>query len=354
LLHARRVPTPPLPPGRDLWSYYTVPPGPRPEVVAVPCVDWIDRVPRKLQYLPARLQELSFARNAARIARRMHAGAAVLSREVETADALVRRAGAPVFLEIHRVPGGDKRRAWLLRAAPLCAGIVAISGGVRDDLVELGIDADSIAVEHDAMEPTRFANPPSKEDARRELGIEAGASVVVYTGGLLVWKGVGLLVDVARSMPELLFLIVGGMDEDVQRLRADLRGAKNVRVEGFQPPERVVTYLAAADVGVVPNRSAPEISARYTSPLKVFEAMAVGLPLVVSDLPSLREILTPDEDAVFVDPDDASALRLGLARLLRKKELCDSIRARLLARAPRHTWDARARRLLSWMRKAAA
>jgi glycosyltransferase involved in cell wall biosynthesis len=172
---------------------------------------------------------------------------------------------------------------------------------------------------------------------------------VVYSGGLLPWKGVDVVVDVARSLPECTFLIVGGMDADVERLRRSPRTPKNVRLAGFQPPARVVDYLVAADAGVVPNRAKPEISARYTSPLKVFEAMAVGLPLVVSDLPSLREILRPDEDALFVTPDDATSLRLALEKLFRSDELRQRLRANLRARAPEHTWDARARRLLEWM-----
>ena len=60
LLHARRIPTPRLPDGQDLLDYYGVAPiaapAPKPTIEAVPCFDWIDRVPTRLQYLPARLQ----------------------------------------------------------------------------------------------------------------------------------------------------------------------------------------------------------------------------------------------------------------------------------------------------------
>ena len=350
LLHARRVPTPPLPPGQDVWDYYGVPAegGERPAIEALPCVDWIDRVPARLQYWPARVQELTFARTAAKRVLARHADATVLSRELEAARTLVRRGHDRTYLEIHRVPGGDRRRAWLREAAAGCRGVVAISGGVREDLVALGVEPSKIVVEHDGYEAARFAHPPAREAARERLGVGADAQVVVYTGGLLPWKGVDVLVDLARGMPELTFLIVGGMDADVQRLRARLRGAGNVRLEGFQPPARVVEYLAAADVGVAPNRSQPAISARYTSPLKVFEAMAMGLPLVVSDLPSLREILGEDE-AFFVPADDGSALRLALIKLFKSPELRARLGAALHRRAPEHTWDARAVRLLEWM-----
>jgi glycosyltransferase involved in cell wall biosynthesis len=357
LLHARRHETPALPAGQDLFDYYAVPPGPRPAVAAVPCVDWIDRTPTRLQFAPARVQELSFARNAAGCVRRSHAGALVLSREIEAARLLVPGRGASaarrVFLELHRVPGGLLRRRWLLRTAPACGGIVAISNGVRDDLIALGVEPGRIRVEHDAADLERFRALPERAAARRELALAPDAPLVVYAGGLRAWKGVELLAGAARRLPDVRFVVAGGLEQDVARIRALFRGLANVRIDGFQPPARVPLYLAAGDVGVVPNRSSPAISARYTSPLKVFEALAAGLPLVASDLPSLRELLRADVDAVLVAPDDEAALADGIARLLGDAELRASFAARGRARAPERSYDARARRILAWMQEAA-
>jgi len=347
LLHARRFPTPALPAGQDLFDYYDVDPGPRPDVRALPCVDWIDRVPTRLQFVPARVQEWTFSRTAARAAEQL--GGRVLSREIECGARLARRRHPHLFLEIHRVPGGRLRRRWLDRAARGARGVVAISSGVRDDLVAAGVDAGKVLVEHDAVAASRLSGLPERDEARERLGLDPGAFVVAYTGGLLAWKGVDLLVDAARELPDLTFVVAGGMDADVRRLRERARGLAHVRIDGFQPPARVADYLAAADVGVVPNRSRPAISARYTSPLKIFEALGAGLPLVVSDLPSMRDILEPEREAVFVAPDDARALAAGLERLARDDELRRRIAAEVRTRAREHTWDARARRLLDWM-----
>lgn len=348
LVHARRRDTPPVDDPDALWDYYGLPSGARPEVHAAACVDWIDLVPRKLQYVPARLQELSFAKNATRLVQREYAGAWVLSRELECARQLVRAGRRGVFLEIHRVPGGRARRRWLLEAAQGCAGLVAISGGVREDLIGLGVAADAIVVEHDGFETGRFEGLPERAAARRELGLPEGGPLVVYTGGLLAWKGVDVLVDAARALPEVHFAIAGGMDADVASLKARAAGLGNLRFDGFQPPERVPLYLAAGDVGVVPNRSTPAISARYTSPLKVFEAQAAGLPLVVSDLFSMRDVLS-EEQALFVAPDDPAALAQGLREVLADPVRRQGMAAALRAGASEHSWDARARRLLDWM-----
>lgn len=349
LLHAARTKTMTLPPGVSLWGFYGIPEERAPAVEAVPCVDWIDRVPRVLQYAPARLQEQTFARGAAKRVLAGFSGARVLSREVETALCLVRAKREDVFLEIHRVPGGKLRRRWLVEAARGVRGVLAISGGVREDLLRLGIGEDQIQVEHDGFDPALFAGRPGRIEARATLGLPEGVPVVVYTGGLLAWKGADVLVEAARALPDVYFVVVGGMDGDVRRLRARAGGLANVRLDGFQLPTRVPLYLAAADVGVVPNRSKPAISARYTSPLKVFEAMAAGLPLVASDVPSLRELLLDGRDALLVPPDDPGALAQGIARLAGDAALRARLGESLSSRAAAHTWDARAARILDWM-----
>jgi len=341
LLHAERRDTP-QETTEAILEAQGVQPAPGLEIRSIRCSDWIDRMPRPLQYIPARLQELSFARNAARRILTRYPEAQVLSRELETARHLVREGHVRTSLELHRVPGGATRQRWLLEAAAGCRRVIAISGGVRDDLLELGVEEAKVTVEHDAYDPALFAELPSKADARAELQVDPGRQVVVYTGGLLAWKGVDVLIEAARKLPEPLFLIAGGMPDDVKRVRTLAAGLPNVRIDGFQPPARVPLYLACADVASMPNRSRPAISSRYTSPLKAFEYMAAGLPIVASDLPSLREALAGQAGVVYASPDDPESLGLALSEALEGP----------LASSPalEATWARRAERLLEAMR----
>lgn len=349
LLHAERHPTPALPPGKTLFQHYAVSIDPEPEVVAVPCRDYIDRTPTRLQYLPARLQELTFARNAARAV-----GSAgtewALTRELETARHLVRAGHQGTFLELHRVPGGRMRQRWLREALDGVRGVVAISGGVAEDLLGLGLDRDRLLVEHDAADLEPFSQGVTQAAARGELGLTEGRPLVVYAGSLLPWKGVEILVDAAGFLPEADFLIAGGSPEEVERLSQRSKGLTNLRLDGHQDPGRVPNYLIAADVFCVPNRSEPAISARYTSPLKIFEAMAAGIPMVVSDLPAMRDILS-EREAEFVAPDSATALAAGLRALIEDPHRRYHMSKRLRIRAPKHSWERRASRILEWMKE---
>lgn len=355
IVHARRRDTPDMPAGEVFQRSIagSTPGAGLPGLVAAPCVDWIDRVPRSLQFLPARAQEMSFGRSAAKIIRARFQDALVVARDVEVAHAL-RARGRRLAWEVHRVPGGRWRRRLARRT--LASGVlpIAISGGVADDLARhFALEREGIPVLHDAVDPAFARSMPARAEARDRLGLDAGRPVVLYAGGLMEWKGVDTLVDAARgdALGEAQVLIVGGMDKDVERLRRLAQGEPAVRVDGFRPAPEIPTYLAAADIAVVPNRRAPRISSHYTSPLKVFEAMAAGLPLVVSDLPSLRDVLD-DETAVFVEPENPAALGRALIELLIDPDRRERLAAAALARVSDNTWEARAERILQLFRSA--
>ncbi|HZJ69725.1 MAG TPA: glycosyltransferase, partial [Planctomycetota bacterium] len=100
-----------------------------------------------------------------------------------------------------------------------------------------------------------------------------------------------------------------------------------------------------------PNSARSEISVRHTSPLKLFEAMSTGRPIVASDLPSLREVLRDGENAVLVPPDDPGALAAGLSRVFSD----DHLRRRLSGQAKRevepYDWHARGRAVAHFLRE---
>ncbi len=197
LVHAKRTHTMALPDGQSIWDYYGVAAAPQPEAIAVSNLDAIDFFPRWLQYAPARIQEWSFYRAAARLIREEHSEALVLSREVETARALLRSGISRVFLEVHRVPGGRLRRAWLEETTRSALGVLAISGGVREDLI--------------AMELLQVAIEPG--NAQSGVG-ERGHQLV--HGRLEVAEHEGRLVGIGMQEPAQHVQVICGVGGDLK------------------------------------------------------------------------------------------------------------------------------------------
>ncbi|HEX2326351.1 MAG TPA: glycosyltransferase, partial [Chloroflexota bacterium] len=258
----------------------------------------------------------------------------------------------PLFWEAHDLPQGSAARLALRRLLPHLLGVVAISEGLGAELRALGVLEAGLLVAPDAFDPRRFAGLPSRAEARARLGLPAEGRVVAYTGHLYAWKGAHALARAAGLLPpDVQVCIVGGTPADVAAFERYLveSGSQRVRLVGYVPPGEVPLWLAAADVLALPNSAGEAISARYTSPLKLFEYMAAGRAIVASDLPSLREVLRDGVNARLVAPDSPADLARGLAELLDSPALAERLGARAQADVAGRTWDARARAVLDFI-----
>lgn len=269
-----------------------------------------------------------------------HGLAAVVGRDL---DALVSGARAASPRKQRRLQARE-RRVWA-RAD----GYVAITAALARDLESAFGPRPGLAVVPDGvrLSPSRRFVPPLDHD---------GAPLIVYAGHLYPWKGVDTLLDALALVSGLDARIVGGhpAEPDLGRLtaRADALGLSDrVRFTGHVAPGDVGAHLAAADVIVLPN-SQSAISARYTSPLKLFEALAAGRAIVASHLPALAEVLTDGQNALLVAPDDAAALAAALARLVADPSLAHRLARAAYDAAPAYTWAKRAERLDAVLRAA--
>ena len=235
-------------------------------------------------------------------------------------------------------------------------GLVVLTRAAAEKYVALGCPAGRVAVVPDAVDVEAFGRCEQAE-ARRSLGIAPDAALVMYVGQMYAWKGVHILAEAARKLPpDCLVWLVGGTPEDLPRIEQALRErpAPGVRLVGYVNPTEVPRYLAAADVAVLPNSAQSDNSRYYTSPLKLFEYLAAGRPVVASDLPALREVLRDGENALLVAPDDPGALARGIRRLLDDRQLAGRLAAQGRRDAQAHTWTARAQAILEFVERTTA
>jgi glycosyltransferase involved in cell wall biosynthesis len=317
--------------------------------------DVIDVVPAAWQRLPFLVQSATFGwRALARIA--VDRGTGVLVRDHYTLAMLVWGLRAPdlgrVAAEVHSLPEADGARRRALANLARLPAVIVISEALRDDLLAGGVDPAAILLARDGVHLARFLDLPAAATARAHLSLPE-MPTVVYAGQLYAWKGVDTLVRALGGLPGAQLVVVGGEKEPLQRLVALAREAAPGRVHftGQVPHTAVPFHLAAGDIIALPNSASSEISARHTSPLKLFEAMSSGRPIVASDLPSLREVLRDGENAVLVPPDDPGALAAGLSRVFSD----DPLRRRLSGQAKRevepYDWHARGRAVAHFLRE---
>jgi glycosyltransferase involved in cell wall biosynthesis len=252
-----------------------------------------------------------------------------------------------VFIELHDHPVSPRMQGVLAEAD----GIVAISHALRDRLIlEIPEVAHRVWVEHDGVD-VQVIRPDllDREHARHRLGLDGTRGpVVLYTGRAIAGKGVDVLLASAPILEKVhaQVVIVGRVYEDQYLDQASALGS--VTLVGFKPPAEVPDYLAAADILVLPTTSDLPYAA-YTSPLKLFEYMASGRPIVASDLPVLREVLEDQVNALLFPPHDAAALAGAVERLWHDVELRRRLADQAWADVQSYSWNERATRILQRM-----
>jgi glycosyltransferase involved in cell wall biosynthesis len=150
---------------------------------------------------------------------------------------------------------------------------------------------------------------------------QPGDVVVVFAGAFRAWHGAVHLVEAMRRLERAgnptLRAVLAGDGPQLARVRDAARGLARVAILGSVDHDAMPPLLAAADIGAAPfdvSAHPPLSLAFYWSPLKIFEYMASGLPVVAPDIEGIRRIVT-DGEGVLYDPADAGALARALEQL---------------------------------------
>jgi glycosyltransferase involved in cell wall biosynthesis len=219
---------------------------------------------------------------------------------------------------------------WVVRRV---ATVFVVSEEIRQRFVGLGMAAERVVMVGNT--PENLAELALSYPVPRDIADWAGRPLMLFVGNLLPSRGLPDAVRatelVAREFPDFGFVIVGdGREEPVLRaMIAEKHLEQRVRLVGWKPMDEHPPYYANAAIGVLPFRRTEHISITLAN--KLFDYMGASLPVLASDLPSMRRVLTESDAGILVPPSDPAALARGIATLLSDPEL----RTRL-GRAGRH------------------
>ncbi|MEG3859292.1 glycosyltransferase family 4 protein [Microcoleus sp. herbarium12] len=231
--------------------------------------------------------------------------------------------GIPAIYEQHHHE--DKKFEPDVVNNPLFQIAVTVADTVRDTMIHKGMPPEKVIMLHNGFNQLFLARQTdAAENWRQQLLTDDRQYLAVYGGGLYPFKGVDMLVEVARELPEVEFAIAGGDSSQVTAYQqlAKSKQINNIKFLGYLPQNQLASLLQAADVLVHPHCLTE--AATFTSPLKFFDYMASGTPIVATEIPSLLEFKSGNIAATWCTPDNpqqfAQSIQVSLTKYPRKVE----------------------------------
>ena len=276
-------------------------------------------------------------------------------------DAARRHPGSLVIYDSHELfleAGAESRQPrWVRRVLAVyerrlmraVATVITVNDGIAAEL-RARYPVPSITVVRNAppIQPDRSVQP---DLLRRAAGIPSEAPVVLYHGGLQRERGLEVLMDALTEdrlkHAHLVLLGFGGLEERLRTRATDPIYGGRVHVLPAVPPEDLLDLVASADVSAMPIQPTT-INHRLSTPNKLFESLAVGTPIVASDMPGMAAVIRDTGCGVLVDPTRRDSIAAGIAEML---ELGPARMADLRARCQRaaherYNWETESARLL--------
>lgn len=213
--------------------------------------------------------------------------------------------GVPVLWERHEILPEKLPEDSIYRkvfASKNLVGFVTLSPLIAENYIKNGLCAEKVLIAHSGVDSSIFLPYQPKDVAREKLYLERDAKIVLYAGHLYEHKGIGTILETARLMPECKFLLVGGWQADIEKVKAIClqRDLHNVEVIGHVKQNELAVYLYAADILLLPTSKQWQL-AETTSPMKLFEYMTVKRPIVASALPNIMTVLRDRENALLAN-----------------------------------------------------
>ena len=198
--------------------------------------------------------------------------------------------------------------------------------------------------------PPRYTpSSPRPDLLRHALGVGPETRIVLYQGGVLSDRGIEQGMDAILAVPDALFAImgVGGPTHPVRALAASARYRDKVRFVDPVAPDELLDWTASADVSLMAIQPT-SLNHRLTTPQKLWESIAAGVPVVASDLPGMADVVREIGAGALVDPTDPGDIARGIREVVDapEPERLEQQARILRAAAERYAWEAQVGTLL--------
>lgn len=258
------------------------------------------------------------------------------------------RSGIPVIYEREHDRNGKYEPE--IVNSPLFQVAITVADSVRENMIKNGMPPEKIVKLHLSYNQSFLVRQPeAAAEWRKKLLVDATEHLVVYSGGLYKFKGVDLLLDVAKELPRVQFAFAGGNETQLKAYRqlVQEKQVKNAIFLGYIQHERLPSLLQAADILAHPHLSGQ--AATFTSPLKFFEYLASGTPIVASEIPPLIEFKTANIVAGWCETDSVVAYTRALKQALETHPRKVEGYSEQIEFARQFSWESRLAKIMSYV-----
>lgn len=265
--------------------------------------------------------------------------------------------GKKVVAELHNWP----KQSWLIKTYSFfgkrVSGLVVISKPLLVECQKAGIPDNKLLLAGSGVDADFFTRSNQRK-AREILGLPRHQKIVLYSGSLNQDKGVEVLLKaatMAADRKDLLWLVVGGsfVEKEEEKIISRMRKIPSLKSFGFQEHDKIPLFLAAADVLVLPNslKGKEALYKRYTSPMKLFEYLASGKPVIAAKIPALEGVVENKKQVLFFKPDDFQDLIRKTNLVLENKRLAERLADEGKRLVKDFTWEKRAEKVIGFINK---
>jgi glycosyltransferase involved in cell wall biosynthesis len=236
-----------------------------------------------------------------------------------------------------------------LARSELLQVVITVADNVKQNLIKNGIPAEKIQKLHIGLNRAFLKREPLQAASWRNRILKNGKEkLILYSGGLYKFKGVDLILEVAKKLSDYKFVLAGAGPHFVEyKNMAKSTNLRNVELLGYVPHNQLVGLLQAADVLIHPHLSGK--SSTFTSPLKFFEYMASGVPVAASEILPLKEFKSKRLAIDWCKPDNVSAFAKCIEQTLKKYPRKEKGYKQNMQFAKQFTWEKRIEKILSFV-----
>lgn len=227
--------------------------------------------------------------------------------------------------------------------------IVVVSAILKKYIMEIGVPEDKVHVVPNGVDISKFNPKINGDEIRKRYKLDKKI-IVGFTGSLKPWHGVDSLIKIVQSTikrnPDLHFLFVGTgpLEESLKQYVLTNNLMADVTFTGGLPFQDIPKYIGAMDIAVAPY---PKLDNFYYSPIKIFEYMASGKPVIASKIGQIENIIEHNKTGILVEPGNIDELTDNILKLSCDNDLRKKLGENAFEKVKsEYTWEKNAERIL--------